>query len=52
MKITMAEAAEALGVSVDCEDEAEINKAYKRMALKCHPDKAVDMTKEQAGASR
>jgi curved DNA-binding protein CbpA len=51
MKITLAEAAVILGLDISCRDESEISKAYRRQALKFHPDKAaVELSKEVAGA--
>ncbi|KAF2489997.1 heat shock protein DnaJ, partial [Lophium mytilinum] len=38
-----------LGVSHDA-NAADIRAAYHRMALKCHPDKIQDPTKQAAGA--
>jgi preprotein translocase subunit Sec63 len=46
-KLTRQEAADLLGVSVDCTDEGEINKAFRKASLKCHPDKAVHLPEEE-----
>ena len=49
VKQTREAAAAVLGVDEDATD-ADVKRAYHKLALKYHPDKATDMTKEEAGA--
>ena len=45
----MAPHAALLGVTVGC-TQSELKKAYRRAALREHPDKAVGITSEEANA--
>ena len=47
-KLTVEQAAAVLGVPEGA-DEAAVKSAYRKLALKYHPDKAKDMTQEEAG---
>jgi len=49
-KLTRAAAAAVLGVS-EAASESEVKKAYHKLALLHHPDKASEEDKETAGAS-
>ena len=49
-KLTRAAAAAVLGVS-ETASESEVKKAYHKLALLHHPDKASEEDKEAAGAS-
>ena len=47
--MTREAAAAFMGVSTDASDD-EVKKAYRKLALRYHPDKCTDMPVEEAGA--
>ncbi len=51
-KITVEVAAACLGIAADCKDETEINKAFRKASLKCHPDKTGHLAEEEQAKAR
>lgn len=47
MKVTKEQAATLLGIDVATTNEEEINRAFRKASLKCHPDKTLHLNEAQ-----